>query len=151
MNSQSGSIATLLGALVALIVLGVVGYVVLAKGELPDGPDQLVWDRTACATCKMHVGEPGFAAQARLRDGRTLAFDDPGCLFELLDDIEAEVHTIWFHHRHDDRWIRADRVAFVSAEPTPMGFGIAAVDLGDADARTFEAVRREFAEKRRAR
>lgn len=115
--------------LLALLVLaGTLGYVALARGRLPDGPTPPVWDRTACAACKMHVGEPAFAAQAQLRDGSTLFFDDPGCLLRMLPEIEAQVHALWFHHLREDRWVRGDVVGFVAASPSPMGFDIGAVD-----------------------
>ncbi len=55
-------------------------FVVRASERLPDAPQAVVWDREACAHCHMHVGEPGFAAQAIDEHGRVYNFDDPGCL-----------------------------------------------------------------------
>jgi hypothetical protein len=116
-----------LGSLAALALA-----VLAAPGcrSLPDGPTPVEWDHDACAKCGMHVGEPAFAAQVQLRDGRTLHYDDPGCL--LLDDDATgpAVHAVWFRHHREDRWIRGDRVGFVPASPTPMGFGLGAVDAG---------------------
>ncbi|MBK8975664.1 MAG: hypothetical protein IPM29_07040 [Planctomycetes bacterium] len=131
MKGSAGSAVVLVLALVtALVVTGVVGYVVVARGALPTGPTELVWDRTACHACRMHVGEPAFAAQIQLRDGRTLAFDDPGCLLLSLDALRGDAHAIWFHHLREPRWLRSDAVGFVAVEPTPMGFGLGAVDVG---------------------
>jgi hypothetical protein len=98
--------------------------------SLPDGPTPVEWDHDACAKCGMHVGAPAFAAQVQLRDGRTLHYDDPGCL--LLDDAASgpEVHALWFHHHREDRWIRGDRVGFVPVSPTPMGFDLGATEAG---------------------
>lgn len=134
-------LAPLLGGCVLATILGAVIFSVRASTSLPDGPVELVWDKAACAHCSMHVGEPAFAAQLQVTDGRTLAFDDPGCLFEYLGSERPEVHAIWFHHLREDRWLAAAAVAFVDVQPTPMGFGLGAVDLGTAHAVTFEAAR----------
>ena len=90
----------------------------------------------------MHVGEPPFAAQLTTKTGETLAFDDPGCLFHYVEEHGPDVHAIWFHHVREDRWIAAAEVAFTAIEPTPMGFGIGAVDAGTAAAIDLEGARR---------
>ena len=131
----------LLGAVLA-VVGSAVTWSVVASTRLPDGPVDLVWDKTACAACGMHVGEPPFAAQLTTRDGRTLAFDDPGCLFLFVEHERPDVHAIWFRHRDEARWVAADHVAFAAASPTPMGFGLAAVDAGTPGAIVFDAARR---------
>jgi copper chaperone NosL len=106
----------------------------------PAGPRPVVWDREACAHCHMLVGDPAYAAQLQTADGESLVFDDPGCLFGYLDDREPKGASIWFHHRTDDRWLRAPEVAFVPAR-TPMGHGLAAVDPGTPGARGYAEVR----------
>ncbi|MCA8975363.1 MAG: hypothetical protein KDC98_11630 [Planctomycetes bacterium] len=131
----------LLGA-VLLTVGSVVTYSILASNRLSEGPVDLIWDKTACAACGMHVGEPPFAAQLTTKTGETLAFDDPGCLFHYVEEHGPDVHAIWFHHVREDRWIAAAEVAFTAIEPTPMGFGIGAVDAGTAAAIDLEGARR---------
>lgn len=142
MTPQQNPLGWLLPALAAAVVVGVVGYVVVAKGDLPDGPTELVWDKTACAECQMHVGEPAFAAQVQTVDGQTLAFDDPGCLLRALPELEARIHATWFHHLHEPRWLPASAVAFVAVEPTPMGYGLGAVDPGTPESFSLEEARR---------
>ena len=119
-----------LGGLVLACSAAAVGYGIRSATRLPDGPVALHWDKAACAHCSMHVGEPRFAAQLTTTDGRTLAFDDPGCLFGLLASEHPQVYAIWFHHLHEDRWLPAAAVAFAEVTPTPMGFGLGAVDPG---------------------
>jgi hypothetical protein len=128
-------------------VVGTVGYVVLARDRLPDGPSDVVWDRAACAACKMHVGEPSFAAQAQLRDGSTLVFDDPGCLLLMLPQIEGDVHALWFRHVREERWLKGDAVGFVTASPSPMGFEIGAVDATTPGAESLATVRTRLARR----
>lgn len=114
---------------VALVAAAAFGLSLFNAQSLPEGPAPVVWDKTACAHCRMHVGEPGFAAQAQLTDGTVLDFDDPGCLARWLDLHPGEaIHAIYFHHHREDRWLASDEVGFVAVSPTPMGFGFAATD-----------------------
>lgn len=123
----------LFGAVILLVIAGVVFFVVRSSNALPDGPVEIVWDKAACAACGMHVGEPGFAAQYTTKDGKTYAFDDPGCLFLFAEQQRPDLHAVWFHHHRESRWLSQERVAFARVEVTPMGFGIAAVDPGAAE------------------
>ena len=84
---------------------------------------------------------------SRTKDGRVHAFDDPGCLFVFLGEQQPDVHTIFFRHHRENRWIPRDRVGFVPAEKTPMGFGLAAVDATERDAIDFDQARQRCAER----
>ncbi|MCC7069830.1 MAG: hypothetical protein IT383_00820 [Deltaproteobacteria bacterium] len=131
-----------LGVAVALVAAGAFGVTLFNAQALPEGPAPVVWDKTACAHCRMHVGEPGFAAQAQLADGAVLDFDDPGCLARWLDEhASAAIHAIYFHHHNDDRWLAEGQVGFVAMSPTPMGFGFGAVDAATPGALTWQQVR----------
>ena len=127
------------------VVLGAVGtavaWSVVASGKLPDGPADLVWDKTACAACGMHVGEPEFAAQATTKDGRVHAFDDPGCLVLWIEEQRPDLHSVFFRHRSEPRWIARDRTGFVPVEVSPMGFGFAAVDASAPGALDYDVYR----------
>lgn len=120
------------------------------------GPRPIVWNKEACAHCHMLIGDPHFAAQLQAADGAVYDFDDPGCLLLFrADHPEVEVRATWFHHVSDDRWIPGERVAFVRARaPTPMGYGLGAVERdgepGTLDAQAaLEAVRRREATRGR--
>lgn len=123
----------ILVGVVALIAAAVFVTVnVIAAGSPPDGPADVLWDREVCAHCRMHIGEPAFAAQVQTADGRVLNFDDPGCAFAHLEDARGEVRAIYFRHHREDRWLSADRTAFVAVAQSPMGFGYGATDPGTA-------------------
>ncbi len=137
-------------ALLAVVVSTVgaaITWSVLASVKLPDGPVDVVWDKAACAACGMHVGEPPFAAQLTTKDGRTQAFDDPGCLFLYVEEHHPEVHSMFFHDHAKDGWIAPDRVAFVAVAPTPMGFGLGAVEVGTPGAIGLDEARRKCLER----
>lgn len=113
----------------------------LAACGPPDGPQPIVWDREPCAHCRMLISDPAFAAQLHLDDGTVESFDDPGCLFARVAARQPRVHALWFHHVREDRWLRGDAVAFERVAPTPMDFGLGAVDAGTPGALPFEAAR----------
>jgi copper chaperone NosL len=131
-----------------LLAVGGLGFTVAWTERPPEGPVQAVWDREACAHCRMHVGEPGFAAQLQTKDGRVLFFDDPGCLLRYEAEAHPEVHAVYFHHVEEDRWLPRERTAFLRADPTPMGYGLGAVDEGTSGAISFEAALAQLRQER---
>lgn len=129
------------GKLIALVLViaAVLGIRALITGskELPDQPQPIAWDREACAECRMHIGEPAFAAQLITTDGQVLSFDDPGCLFIHLADSAPQVHRAWVRHVEQDRWLPLDQAGFVRVATSPMGYGLAAVGAGTPGAMTW--------------
>lgn len=141
--------ATKIGVAVvaAAVVVVAVALVVVLSGRPPEGPVPIAWDDEACAECHMHVGEPAFAAQLQTTDGRVLNFDDPGCLLRYVEANHPPVHAIYYHHVREDRWIPAERAAFVDVDRTPMGYGLGAVDRGTAGAISIEAATERVSER----
>jgi len=126
-----------------------------ACGESGDGPAPVAWDRQACARCRMLVSDPHYAAQLHAASGTIYHFDDPGCLLlHRAEHPEIRVRATWFHHVREDRWVKGERVAFVPVdEPTPMAYGLGAVERSEAPAdaldpeAALEIVRRREAER----
>lgn len=137
MAEARSKVGWVFGALAMATAAAVAGAVIVSQ-RLADGPVDPIWDRDACAHCHMHVGDPAFASQIQLADGRVLHYDDPGCLLEALGALQAEVHAVWFHHLREDRWLGAEEVGFARTEPTPMGYGLGAVDRGALGAMSME-------------
>lgn len=94
-----------------------------------DEVQPISWHKQACAHCQMLIGEPRHAAQLITRDGEVLSFDDPGCALRFVSERNPQIHRLWFHHGHDERWLTAQQVGFTTNGNTPMGFGLVAVDL----------------------
>lgn len=120
------------------VVLTGLGLLLVKLEAPPSGPREVVWGKQACAHCRMHVSEPAFAAQLHTTEGDVMHFDDPGCLFELLRADSPRVHALWFHHAREDRWLSRDEVGFVPTQPTPMGFGVGAVEKSQPGAWTLD-------------
>lgn len=127
---------------IAVVLLGWLALAILRSERLPTGPVDIVWDREACAHCRMHVSEPRFAAQVQLTSGDILNYDDPGCLLRHIDEqAESDIHAIWFHHVSEDRWLASEEVGFRKVEPTPMGFGLGATVASEPGAIGYEQAR----------
>lgn len=112
---------------VALAAGGLFLFISQAE-SLPQGPQPVVWDKTPCAECRMAVSEPAYAAQLQVADGTVLNFDDPGCLFLYLDAADPQVHAVYLHHVREERWLPREQAGFVPAGPSPMDYGLGAVD-----------------------
>lgn len=137
---------------VAAGVAGGVAVLVARSGTPPEGPVEVAWDRHACARCGMLVSEPSFAAQLHTADGAVHYFDDPGCLLLWRAAHDPEVHATWFHHVDEERWLSGAAVGFVEASPTPMGYGLGAVEAGRSGALSpAEALERARRRDRRGR
>lgn len=108
-----------------LAAAGLAGAFALAQRS-PQGPVPVAWDHTTCARCRMLVSDPRFAAQLHAESGEVVFFDDPGCLLAFENEWKQPVRATWFHHLEEDRWVSADAVVFVPADPTPMGYGLGA-------------------------
>lgn len=130
-------------ALAAAGLAAVLGFALLIvrAQAMPDGPVPIIWDREACAHCRMHIGEPGFATQVQAEDGRVLNFDDPGCMLIWLERNSAPVRAVWLHHHTRDEWLSREQARFVPTTPTPMGFGLAVVDASLPGALSFAEAR----------
>jgi len=120
--------------LVIALVTVVFAFVRFNQVTLPEGPVPVVWDGEVCGHCKMHVGDPRFAAQLQTIEGDVLNFDDPGCLFDYLQSHEVSVHALYFRNYDEDGWLTEAEVAFLPVEDSPMGYGIRAVPKGTPEA-----------------
>lgn len=129
--------------------IGLIALFVAAACSLPNGPQEIVWDKEACAHCRMHVGDKRFAVQIQTTDGRVFNFDDPGCAFKFREKNELPIHAVWYRHAGEDRWIAEADARFVRGAETPMGFGFAAIDRPLLESVTSERAAAILREERR--
>lgn len=113
-------------AIRGILLLGV-GWLAAAC-SLSEGPEPIAFDRQPCAECRMLISDPAFAAQLQFVDRDTASFDDPGCLLRYRTRSDVRVRAVWFHHVHEDRWLPASEVGFVSVPHSPMNYDLGAVD-----------------------
>lgn len=119
------------GLALAVLAVGALGAAAYLAQRGPSGPVEVPLDRVACARCGMLVGEIGFAGQLHLRSGEVRFYDDPGCLLLDADERADELGALWFHAHDAERWLSAEEVRFERMEPTPMGYGLAALAAGE--------------------
>jgi copper chaperone NosL len=99
-------------------------------------PRPIAFGTEACSHCHMTIAEPRYAAVLLTTTGKTLAFDDPGCLLSYLanEGIAAEkVQGVWFHSfLEPDSVYPAARVRLVRSDTlrTPMASGLAVAREG---------------------
>ena len=122
-------------------------YLVAFGGRLSAGPVDIVWDRELCAHCKMHIGEPAFAAQLQTRSGAVHNFDDPGCMVLFEAKAKPAVHARYFRDVGGAGWMREAEASFSAVKRSPMGFGFGAVRAGSKDAIAITDLRRRIHEK----
>jgi hypothetical protein len=133
--------------LVLALAAAVVAFVRFNQPALPDGPVPVVWDGEVCGHCKMHVGDPRFAAQLQTTAGDVLNFDDPGCLFDYLASHEVTVYALYFRNHDADGWLSESEAGFLPVGDSPMGYGIRAVPRGTPEARDIEWAKRQVSER----
>lgn len=101
----------------------------LACATNPDAPPEVQFDHEACTHCGMLVSEPRYAAALTTNDGKSVHFDDAGCLFRYVLDEHPSVRHMWFHGE-GTTWLNESEVAFTVGGTTPMGSGLVAVPAG---------------------
>ena len=74
-------------------------------------------------------------------------FDDLMRELIALEEQHPELHSVYFRHHREERWIARDKVGFVAVEPTPMGFGLGAVDATAAGAIDHDTARRRVLDR----
>lgn len=131
---------------VALVTIGA-ALVRFNQVTLPEGAVPVVWDGEVCGHCKMHVGDPRFAAQLQTTSGDVLNFDDPGCLFDYLESHDVSAHALYFRNYDEDGWLTESEVGFLPVEDSPMGYGIRAVSRETPDAQGTDWAKRQVANR----
>ncbi|MGE5702309.1 MAG: stalk domain-containing protein [Clostridia bacterium] len=103
------------------------------------GPQEPTKD-ARCAYCQMVVytrdQEMGkFTAQMLTADGKTLFFDDSGCMLNYKKTLSAEPQKMWVRDYNSLNWIEVNQAQIVSANiSTPMRYGFAFFqNAADAD------------------
>jgi NosL protein len=115
-----------LGGIGLMFTALVVGVVLLWPSQRT-GAEPVQYGRDTCAHCRMHLSQPGFAAELRDHTGTLSKYDDIGCMLRAMVGMHYEVPEAWVED-HDS----ADLIPLLSATlvrasvETPMGHGLVA-------------------------
>jgi Predicted lipoprotein involved in nitrous oxide reduction len=91
-----------------------------------------------CATCNMAVADDAHATQIVTKDGRTLLFDDIGCMYAwLAEHGDGDVGAAFVRDYRGLRWVKSEKAYYVydASFKTPMAYGVLSfADKSDAEA-----------------
>ena len=116
------------------IALGLLTFLILAIscGDThEDGPTAIYYGEDICERCKMIISEKKFVAQYKSSDGKTVKFDDMGCMIHYMDGEKPEhIESIYVMDYDSGEWTDAEIGYFIWTETvnTPMGYGILSFD-----------------------
>lgn len=82
-----------------------------------------------CEVCKMAVADNSDATEIVLKDGKTLVFDDPGCMHKwIVANGEDDIEAAFVRSHHDKEWLDYYKAAYVFDPKitTAMGYGVIA-------------------------
>ena len=122
--TSAGTLGVTVGVALASIVAGVVFlYPVRATG-----PEPIAYGRDTCASCRMHVSQPGFAGEMRDPDGTLTKYDDVGCLVHAMIAKRGEIPEAWVEDHATGRLVPLLGATLVRGRPgtTPMASGVVA-------------------------
>jgi len=100
------------------------------------GPRAIAFGAEECAHCHMTIADPRFAGVLLTVTGKTIVFDDAGCLAAYLASgaiPREKVKGVWFHaFLEPDSMLAAADVRLVKSDTlrTPMGSGYAVARVG---------------------
>ncbi|MFY0542889.1 nitrous oxide reductase accessory protein NosL [Brevibacillus sp. H7] len=80
-----------------------------------------------CEVCHMHIANDHHATEIVLKDGKTLKFDDIGCMYRWLKENGKEQVDVQFvRDYYSQEWVKAENGAYAydKSFKTPMGYGI---------------------------
>lgn len=84
-------------------------------------------DVDICAVCNMQVKDDAFATQLITKDGKTLKFDDLGCMNQWKKENGTDnIGMDYVRDYNDKEWIEFNKATYVydSSLRTPMAYGI---------------------------
>lgn len=110
-------------------LIGLVGLVFLiaACGKDEVQPVEINEATDTCAICNMAVMNNEFATQILLENGKSMVFDDIGCMYEWIHENGNEQIKAQFVRDYNDKeWVLVDDATYVynQSVKTPMAYNI---------------------------
>lgn len=112
-----------------LRLFGLVGLILLLAGcgNEEVKPVEINESTDTCEVCNMMVANDQHVTQIALESGRTLVFDDLGCMYEWLDGhAEEKIAAEFVRDYHNKEWVLVDEATFVynQSVKTPMAYNV---------------------------
>jgi copper chaperone NosL len=112
----------------ALGLAAMVAALELLPSGMKVGPEPIAYGRDTCATCRMHLSQPGFAGELRDRLGTLTKYDDLGCMLRAMIASRGEILEAWVEDHERGELVPLLTATLVRSPNThtPMGYGVVA-------------------------
>ncbi|GGG12498.1 nitrous oxide reductase accessory protein NosL [Paenibacillus aceti] len=111
----------------AILSIVLVFTALLGCGQKKFAPQAIHEDVDVCAVCNMQVKDGAYATQIITKDGRSLKFDDLGCMNKWkMENGTDQIGMDYVRDYNDKSWIEYEKAAYVydPSIRTPMAYGI---------------------------
>lgn len=111
----------------SFLLLMSVLFVLAACGDKEVQPVAINEKTDTCATCNMAVVDDQYATQLILENGKSLVFDDIGCMYEWVDEhADQKVDAQFVRDYNNQEWVLVDEATYVynQAIKTPMAYNV---------------------------
>ena len=107
-------------------------------------PEEPIWGKQACATCRMILSEKRYAVQRVLPSGEIIYYDDMNCALKHSHNKNqaGDEGILYVRPYGGEVWIRADEAKYASGLMTPMNSGYGAQKVGGTI--NFSEIRKKF-------
>lgn len=120
-----------------MIVLLVVLMLAACGGNEEEVKPAAIEENDTCAICNMQVLDNEFATQVVQENGKSLVFDDIGCMYKWMDENnDKELKAEFVRDYNSKEWIQVDDATYVYDEKikTPMAYNVISFkDKADAE------------------
>ncbi|MFJ7974399.1 nitrous oxide reductase accessory protein NosL [Peribacillus sp. JNUCC 23] len=113
--------------LFSFIVLAGLIMILAACGNDKAQPVAINEATDTCETCNMAVIDNQYATQIILENGKSMVFDDVGCMYEWVTKHENEkIDAEFVRDYHDKEWMLVDDATYVynQSVKTPMAYNV---------------------------
>ncbi len=118
-----------------LLYFAILLIVLLAAGcgDKAAAPVEINEETAVCEICNMAVADSEFATQILLENGKTLLFDDIGCMYGWLEENDSATEAIFVRDYENKNWIESNDATYVYDESvkTPMAYNVISFESKD--------------------
>ncbi|CAM3973410.1 hypothetical protein D1970_17755 [Mesobacillus zeae] len=111
----------------SIIVLTGIMLILAACGKDEVKPAAIDEATDKCEVCNMAVADGPDATQIVLEDGKSMVFDDIGCMYAYLDkNKDKKIAAEFVRDHHDKGWVEAGDATYVynKSVKTPMAYNV---------------------------
>ncbi|WP_416826603.1 nitrous oxide reductase accessory protein NosL [Ectobacillus polymachus] len=112
---------------ISVVLLLVILTITTACGKQEVKPTAVDEKNDKCANCNMAVMNDQFATEVILENGKTMKFDDIGCMYKWLNKNNGEkIQAKFVRDYNSKEWVSSDKATYVydASIKTPMAYNV---------------------------